>query len=215
VFTYHVTNRMLGQQAGLLGFADDNWIDGTPSYMFLFTTPLYRQLGFGLSAPTVHEVGHHIGLSHPHDGYDWEQNLDYGVNGPFFFSWQGDFSATTMSYMWNNDGFGQFDHDNMDRYQFAGYLNWANDVLADIVAHPDAATVQPLVNQADALASQAQRAFNRWEYATAAPAAREAYELIATAAAQLGLSTDRLAPEMIPTARPVKEGDWLRGPFVD
>ena len=163
----------------------------------------------------MHEVGHHIGLSHPHDGYDWEQGLDYGASGPTFFAWQGDYSATTMSYMWNNDGFGAFDHDNMDRYQFAGYLNWANELLAGIVAHPDAATVRPLVNQADALASQAQRAFNRWEYAPAAANARGAYELIVTAAAQLGLPTDVATPQFLPTDRPVKEGDWLKGPFVD
>ena len=215
VFTYHVTDRMLGDQSGLLGYADDNWVDGTPSYMFLFHTPLYRLFGFGISAVTVHEVGHHIGLSHPHDGYDWETGVDYGPGGPYFFAWQGDFSATTMSYMWNNDGFGHFDSDNMNRYQFAGYLNWANDVLADIVAHPDAGSVQPLVNQADGLASQAQRAFNRWDYAAAAPAARGAYELIATAAAQLGLSAAPDAPLFAPTDRPLKEGDWLKGPSVD
>ena len=215
VFTYHATDRMLGNQSGLLGYADDNWIDGTPSYMFLFHTALYRLFGFGISAVTVHEVGHHIGLSHPHDGYDWEQGWDYGATGPTFFAWQGDFSATTMSYMWNNDGFGQFDSDNMGRYQFAGYLNWANEVLADIAAHPDAGSVQSLVNQADDLASQAQRAFNRWDYPTAAASARDAYELIATAAAQLGLSAQPDAPLFAPTDRPVKEGDWLKGPSID
>jgi len=120
-----------------------------------------------------------------------------------------------MSYMWVNDGFGVFDHDNMSRYLFAGYLNWANDVLADIVAHPDAGSVRPLVNQADDLATQAQRAFNRWDYATAAANARDAYELIATAAAQLGLSAELDAPLFAPTDRPLKEGDWLKEPFVD
>jgi hypothetical protein len=215
VFTYHATDRMLGNYSGLLGFADDNWIDGTPSYMFLFHTALYRLFGFGVSAVTVHEVGHHIGLSHPHDGYDWEQGWDYGATGPTFFAWQGDYSATTMSYMWNNDGFGQFDSDNMGRYQFAGYLNWANEVLADIAAHPDAGSVQSLVNQADDLASQAQRAFNRWDYPTAAASARDAYELIATAAAQLGLSAQPDARPFAPTDRPVKEGDWLKGPSID
>src|SRR5690606_20104948 len=118
------------QQSGLLGYADDNWIDGTPTYQFLFNTPTYRALGFGLSGPTVHEVGHHIGLSHPHDGYDSQQGIDYGPGGPFFFVWQGDYSATIMSYMWVNDGFGVFDSDNMNRYLFAGYLNWSNATLA-------------------------------------------------------------------------------------
>lgn len=216
VFSFHLTDRKLGNQFGLLGYADDNWIDGTPTYEFLFNTPTYRALGFGFSATTVHEVGHHIGLSHPHDGYDWEQAIDYGPGGPFFFVWQGDYSATTMSYMWNNDGFGVFDRDNMNRYLFAGYLNWSNELLDDILADPNAASVRGLVNAADALAEQAQRAFNRWDYLTAATAARQAYEQIATAAMQLGLPIQPDAGlRLAPTGAPVKEGDWLKGPSID
>jgi hypothetical protein len=217
VFSFNLTDEQLGDQFGLLGFADDNWVNGTPTYLFLFDTPTYRELGFGFSAPTVHEVGHHIGLSHPHDGYDAEQNIDYGPGGPFFFIWQGDFSATTMSYMWNNDGFGVFDRDNLNRYQFAGYLNWANAVLADIVAHPDADSVQSYIDAAEAAATAAQRAFIRWDYATAAARARESYEQIALAAMALGIDTTQgvYAQMIAPTSAPPKEGDWIKGPSIE
>lgn len=217
VFSFHTTDRRLGQQSGLLGYADDDWVTGTPLYIYVFNTATYRLFGFGLSAVTVHEVGHHIGLSHPHDGYDAEQGIEYGPGGPFFFVWQGDYSATTMSYMWVNDGFGQFDHDNMNRYLFAGYLNWANAVLADIAAHPDAGSVQGYVDAAEAAAVTAQRAFNRWDYATAAASAREAYEQIALAAAELGIDPSLSVPvlSIAPTDAPPKEGDRLKEPFVD
>jgi hypothetical protein len=212
-----VTDELLADQFGLLGFADDNWVDGTPSYLFLFNTPTYRLLGFGLSAPTVHEVGHHIGLSHPHDGYDSEQKIDYGPGGPFFFAWQGDYSATVMSYMWVNDGFGVFDMDNMNRYQFAGYLNWANAVLGDIVAHPDAATVQAYLNAAETAAKSAQQAFSRWDYDSAAARAREAFEQVFLAAEVLGIDVTQgvYSQFVAPTGAPPKEGDWLKGPFVE
>lgn len=216
VFSMNTTASRLGDQFGLLGFADDNWVDGTPTYVFVFGGREYRDLGFGFSAVTVHEVGHNIGLSHPHDGYDFEQGIDYGPGGPFFFAWQGDYSASTMSYMWNTDGFGAFDQANMNRYQFAGYLNWANQVLADIEAHPDAASVQAYIDEANALAMQAQEAFYGWDYPTAASAARGAYEQIALAAMQLGISTDfQVSTQRVaPTGAPPKEGDRLKGPSI-
>ena len=33
-----------------------------------------------------------------------------------------------MNYLGTSNGFGVFDHDNMGRYEFAGYLNWSNDL---------------------------------------------------------------------------------------
>lgn len=214
VFAYHTTQRLMGTQFGLLGFADDNWIDGTPSYIFAFGAQEYRDLGYGFSDTIVHEVGHHVGLSHPHDGYDSEMGIDYGPGDSFYFAWSGDESDTIMSYISLSGRFGTFDQDNMNRYQFAGYLNWANAVLAAIAADPDAASVQSYVDAADAAAMTAQDAFAGWDYATAAMYAREAYEQIARAAAQLGVSTDVVVPMRIvaPTGAPPKEGDPIRFP---
>jgi hypothetical protein len=189
-FAYHTTDGRLGPNlGGLLGFADDNWVDGTPSYVFAFLTPTTRDLGYGFSTTTVHEFGHHFGLSHPHDGYDPGLDLDYGPGGDTYFAWSGDQSDTIMSYLDLSGGFGAFDLDNMNRYQFAGYLNWANDILADIKAHPDALSVNGLVAAADASAKTAQAAFRAWDYDQAAASAWSAYQDIARAAMELDIST--------------------------
>ncbi len=79
IFAYNATDASMGVQFGLLGFADDNWIDGTQSYVFMFDYPAVRAAGFGFTSTAVHEFGHHIGMSHPHDGYDSEFELDFGA----------------------------------------------------------------------------------------------------------------------------------------
>lgn len=189
-FAYHTTDGRLGDGlGGLLGYADDNWVDGTPSYVFAFLTASSRAAGYGFSTTTVHEFGHHFGLSHPHDGYDAELGLDYGPGGDTYFAWSGDQSDTIMSYFDVSGGFGAFDSDNMNRFVFAGYLNWANEILADIKADPNAASVSGLVASADAAAKQAQTAFRAWNYPAAAAHAWRSYQDIARAAMQLGIST--------------------------
>ena len=117
---------------GLLGYADDNWTDGTQSYVFEFDTPEDRDAGFGFTTTTTHEVGHHLGLSHPHDGYDPNTGLDYDAIGATYYAWSGDESDTIMQYIAVSNGFGVFDQDNMSRYQFAGYLNLANALLGEL-----------------------------------------------------------------------------------
>jgi hypothetical protein len=200
VFAFNTTDRRLGDNFGLLGFADDNWTDGTQTYVFEFGTATYRLFGYGFTSTTIHEVGHHIGLSHPHDGYDSELDLDYGPSSPFYYVWAGDESETVMSYLGISNVFGQFDRDNMYRYEFAGYLNWANDLLDDILAHPDVGSVRSLINEARAEARMARQGFRNWDYLTAASSARESFELVATAAEQLGIPVDpavaqlRMAP---------------------
>jgi hypothetical protein len=199
---------------GLLGFADDNWVDGTQSYVFEFDTAAYREIGYGFSITTIHEGGHHFGLSHPHDGYDSETGLDYGPEGPFYFAWSGDESNTIMHYLDLSDEFGQFDRDNMYRYEFAGYMNWANDLMDEVMQHPDVAKVKPLLNKARARAMLAVRAFQRWDYLRAASNARVVYELVVRAALMLGIEP---APEptmlrMMPSGQAPHEGDPIRFP---
>jgi hypothetical protein len=211
VFAFNTTDARMGNFLGLLGFADDNWRDGTQSYVFEFGSEGPRSFGFGFSRLTDHEVGHHIALSHPHDGYDSELGLDYGPGGEFYYIWAGDESHSVMSYLWLTGEFGKFNQDNMYRWEFAGYLNWANDLLDDILADSDTSEVQDNLDQAEAYAAAAKAAFDQWDYLTAAMNARLAYEQVATAAAELGLSTqsaDRLL--LVPSMRAPHEGDWIR-----
>jgi hypothetical protein len=211
VHAFNTTAANLGSQFGLLGYADDNWVNGTQSYVFEFGSAEYRSFGYGFSSTTVHEVGHHLGMSHPHDGYDSEYGIDYGPGDEFYYAWIGDESDTVMHYLGLTNGFGRFDQDNMYRYEFAGYLNWANSLLDDILAHPRANRVRNNVARAQNYAEKAIRSFNQWNYLDAATNARLAYDEIAKAADTLNIETpteelDLLAPFMIAP----HEGDWIR-----
>jgi hypothetical protein len=211
VFAFNTTDARMGDYLGLLGFADDNWLDGTQSYVFEFGSEGPRSVGFGFSRLTDHEVGHHIGLSHPHDGYDSELGLDYGPGGEFYYIWAGDASHSVMSYLWLTGKFGTFNQDNMYRWEFAGYLNWSNDLLDDILADSDTSEVEDNLAQAEAYAATAEKAFNQWNYLTAAMNARKAYEQVAIAAAELGISTQSAEKLLVvPSMRAPHEGDWIR-----
>ena len=212
IFAYNTVAASLGSQDGLLGFADDNWVDGTQSHVFIFDTPEYRELGFGFTATAVHEFGHHVGMSHPHDGYDSELGLDFFEGGPFEFAWSGDESHTVMQYIALTNQFGRFDKDNLYRWEMAGYLNWANAVAGDILSHAKADRAQLLLWFADAAAAEALEAFRRWDYETAATAARLAYSLTITAARQIGADTPTLdaARRLLPERRVPHDGCRIR-----
>ena len=209
VFQFNTTDAGLGAQFGLLGFADDNWLDGTQSFVFTFGAPSYRTLfGYGFTSTTVHELGHHVGLSHPHDGYDAELGIDYGPSGFFYFAWLGDESETVMHYIALSNGFGRHDRDNMRRWEAAGHLNWANALAGDLAARPDSRKARLALRAADAHAARARRALSGFDYLTAATEARWAYSLLAEAASELGVASARLrlARTPLPNARVPKGG---------
>jgi hypothetical protein len=200
VFAFNTTEEGLGGQFGLLGFADDNWVDGTQSFVFVFGAEVYQSLGYGFTGTTIHEVGHHIGMSHPHDGYDSEGGFDYGPGGALYFAWAGDESATVMHYLGLNNDFGEHNKDNMYRWETAGYLNWSNALVADILASPDAHRVALTVRVADLLAALAKSQFRQWNYLESAASARGAYVALVRAAEEIGVSSARLsaARRMLP-----------------
>lgn len=214
VHAFNTTGDSLGDQFGLLGFADDNWTDGTQTYVFTFDAEEYREFGYGFSTTTVHEVGHHIGMSHPHDGYDSELDLDFGPADEFYFVWSGDESNTIMSYLDLTLEFGQFDQDNMYRWETAGYLNWASSLLGEIAVHPDAAKVKRYVNAATHHATQAIRSFENWNYLNAVSHARQAYEQALIAANMLGIDVSLFDETLrvAPSSTAPHEGDPIRYP---
>jgi hypothetical protein len=193
VVNFNTTADVLEDLFGLLGFADDNWIDGTQSLVFTFGAAEYRSFGYGFTGTVIHEVGHHIGMSHPHDGYDSEFDFDYGPGGALYFAWEGDESDTVMHYLSVTNRFGEHNRDNMYRWETAGYLNWANALAGDILASPDADHVFHLMVVADALAARAKLRFNSWRYGDAVEDARNAYSLLAAASNFIGVSSDSLS----------------------
>jgi hypothetical protein len=208
VFAYNTTRQGIGSWFGLLGFADDNWTDGTQTFVFAFDTPEYRNAGFGFTATVVHEVGHHVGQSHPHDGYDAEFGIDYAPGDFFYFAWEGDESDTVMSYLALSNHFSQFDRDNSYRWETAGYLNWSNALAAAILASPDASEVGDKLREADREVHHAQQAFRRWHYLRAVKGARRAYTILLRAAEEIGASSSTLAIARMPLANapPPKDG---------
>jgi hypothetical protein len=188
VFLYNTTDEL--SAGGLLGFADDNWRDGTQSYVFEFDAPFLRTAGYGFTTTSIHEIGHHLGMSHPHDGYDSLLNLDYDATGPLYFANSGDESNTIMSYIDLNADFGQFDRDNMGRFLTVGYINQANTILASIYASGRAGNASASLNAADAKAAAALTAYAAMNYTTAATQAKLAFNNVVAAAAQAGVNIE-------------------------
>ncbi len=214
VFAYNATDNSMGSQFGLLGFADDNWVDGTQSYVFMFDYPAVRAAGFGFTSTAVHEFGHHVGMSHPHDGYDSELGLDFGASGQFEFAWSGDESQTVMHYLGLSNSFGRFDKDNAYRWETAGYLNLANALAGDVEASGDAHRVRLLLAAADLIARGAKSSFQNWDYLNAAASARLSYTLVSAAANYIGAASPTLTAARLPLpGRQHPDGCWVREPL--
>ena len=178
------------RSAAYLGFADDNWRDGTQSGVFGFISPGIVQLGYGLTTTLIHEIGHHVGMSHPHDGYDSEDAVDFGPEDEFYFAWSGDETNSIMSYIDLNWDFSQFDLDNMDRFMTAAYFRNANAVAAEILASLDAGEAADELAEADAKLGLAKAAFASHGYALAASYAKDAYDLVLEGAEEAGVTVD-------------------------
>ena len=169
-----------------LGYADDNWIDGSQSYVFSFISPGIVESGYGLTTTQIHEAGHHLGMSHTHDGWDSESETDIGASGDFYFSWIGDESNSMMSYIDLNWDFSQFDRDNMSRYLTAAYNEGANQLAANVLADPDARKVTANLRSADIVLGLAEKAFAKHDYLAAVTLAEKAYNIVARAADRVG-----------------------------
>ena len=162
----------------VLGFADDNYRDGTQSFIFSFVSPGILDAGYGLTTTEIHEYGHHLNLSHPFDGFDYEAEEDFGWDGRFYFTGVGNEVNSMMSYVDLNWDFSQFDRDNTDRFQAAAYINNANALVQQIQEDPtaDQAAAADDLAAADASYGQAKAALAAHDYAGTFENARAAYE---------------------------------------
>ena len=165
-------------------YTDDNYVDGTQSFIVENLSDFFGTRGYGFTEDTIHEVGHYLGLSHPHDGYDSEYDFDYDRRSIAVAS-LGQDSATVMSYSGLNLDYSQFNRDNMNRYLVAAYINQANAILPAILAHAHASLVTPLLITADEQARQSLRAYDSMEYLEALQRADRAYRSVVAAARAL------------------------------
>ena len=207
-----LVNWSIGQKPkspGLLGFADDNWLDGTQSGVFSFVYPDAVAAGYGLTTTMIHEYGHHSSLSHPHDGYDPGTGVDFGPGGETYFAWLGDESNSMMSYIDLNWDFSQFDRDNSARHHAAGYAKIAN-AIATYPGDPGGRKVA-----ASSRLAMAQMAFAAHDYTGALGHAKAAYDLVAEGAALAGAPTTIVEPSTWTIVGPVKNGNGPRAKKVD
>jgi hypothetical protein len=183
ILAYSTTDDYAGGFLG--GVALDNFRDGTQSMIFE-TVPdeYFRDNGnaVGWTSNLLHEVGHFLGLSHPHDGFDSEFGFGYGPRGSFFFAWAGDSSSTLMGYLGDSTEFSQFDRDNMARWCTAAYINQADAILPKILASPRASEVSVLLQDADVTAGNALTAYQSMDYVAAVTEAKRSYEEVLAAA---------------------------------
>ncbi|QZY27896.1 hypothetical protein [Nocardioides coralli] len=200
-----------------LGFADDNWSDGTQSFVFNFINPFIVDAGYGLTTTQIHEVGHHTGLSHPHDGYDSESGMDFGPSGDFYFAWLGTSVNSIMSYIDLNWDFSQFDQDNMARFQAAAYIEATNRLAGEALAGPRPQRSYAELRRADRLVGAAERAFARHRYPQAWALAGRAYTWAVKGARDAGVDVERSIRRALRGARraPLPPADEVEGATVD
>ncbi|GIE97407.1 hypothetical protein [Paractinoplanes rishiriensis] len=202
-----------GVDTPALGFADDDYVTGTQSYVFSFISPEIVESGYGLTSTQIHEAGHHLGMSHPHDGYDSETGVDYGPEGDTFFAWIGDESNSIMSYIDLNWDFSQFDRDNSDRFLTAAYWEAANRLAA--LASPNRA--KPELRAADTFLGLAARAFAKHDYRNAYALAEAGYAKAAKAAKKSGADPSSVARAMAAETDAARQNTEIHDPheFVD
>lgn len=180
---------------GILGLADDDYVTGRQTFGYIFDTPYYLDRGYGNTDDAMHELMHYWGLSHPHDGYDSTTGTEFGPGDNTYFAWAGDQSFTTMSYLHVSYGFGQFNRDNLYRWEFEGYLNAANQLLGEIQSNPNSGKVTDLVHKAQDQAGKAEHGFTDWNYLEAAGNAHDAYYTLAEAASKIGVPLQQAQPQ--------------------
>ncbi len=192
LFAYLTTNDYANGFIG--GIALNNYRDGTQSMILEMIPEFYfAEVPVGLTYNLLHEAGHHLGLSHPHDGYDYEYGYEFGPGGQLYFVWAGDSSSTMMGYLGDTDSFSQFDRDNMARWFTAAYINQSNIILPKILWSPRADEVSTALTNADAQATDALSAYQNMDYVQAATLAKSSYSRVLAAAASINIPIEKQA----------------------
>lgn len=187
-FDFNTTDADRGQTCC---YADDNWRDGTQSYVFIIDAPREKTFGQGFTGNLIHENGHHLGLSHPHDGYDSATGLDYDPSypdGSLYFAWIGDESNTPMAYLLLTYHFGVFNRDNMARWEVAGLLHQGDQLVGQLQQYKGASGVASLL---DSYATNRESALGRlqaWDFEGAAQKAVDGYGALEQAAMDMGVT---------------------------
>ena len=166
------------------GFSSDRPFTGIQQWVYAWDNPATREQFYPATSIVLHEIGHHLGLSHVHDGLDAATGAPLHATDELGIMHLGDESATVMSYLPLRHGFSQFDRDNVDRWQTAVRLQAANRILKSVYDSGRAGRGTDQLNAADADAHRAQVFLAQWDLRRASLMADRAYnEVVAAAAA--------------------------------
>lgn len=215
VYLFNDTNAKT-PNSGLLGRAIDDGSTGTQTMLHNFLTPGLYKAGHGFTDTVVHEAGHHLSQSHPHDGYDSERNEDYGASGSTMFVNIGDEVHSIMSYNNLSKIFGQFNLDAQYRYLTAAYLTNSNAILKIIQDSDKVADVRAAVQRADSKFAGALSSYDARSYYDAAGQAHAGYAEILNAARSAGVQVEgykwynKVGQLSVETKDTVRKVDHLR-----
>ena len=218
-YLFNDTNPKTPNQ-GLLGQAINDGVTGTQTLTMNFLTPGLAT-AFGFTDTVVHESGHHLSQSHPHDGYDSERDEDFGASGDTNFVNVGDEVHSVMSYNNLSKTFGQFNLDAQYRYLTAAYLTNSNAALQLVRNSGKVPELRGAAQQADRTFASALNAYQARNYRAAAELAHQGYRQVIDAARQNGVSVEgykwydrigQLSTERPNAARKVNHLRPVKGP---
>jgi hypothetical protein len=175
------------------GETEDDWQTGKPSLIEGFDTVQNRTgvYGMGYTDLIMHEAGHYVGLSHPHDGLDINGHyyLDFGPFGDFDFARTGDETASIMSYLPGNQAFDVFNRDNLAKWTVGELRYFGNQAAATILAATPNPVALALLHKADGEYTAALAAWQTEQWVTAATFAAKAYRDVQRSMLAAGLGS--------------------------
>jgi hypothetical protein len=191
------------QQPWWIGIAFNNYLippvpptllpDNKQNFVFTSATPALNAFN-GHGALVEHEVGHHLGFSHPFQGYLCLTETcgpgdfyPFGGNAATWFSMSGVYVTGLMTYVRINNDYSRFELDNIQRWLTWEYLDVSNFIVAQIAKSPRSGSVTAALMQADALAGVALAKYRNYDYQGAEQQARAAYQALVVAAAQINV----------------------------
>jgi hypothetical protein len=158
------------------------------SFIFTSKSPFTNSF-VGNGQLLEHETGHHLGFSHPFQGYlcltdtcGVGEFFPFGGNPFLFFSMSGNYVSGLMTYAAVNNDYSRFELDNIQRWLTWEYLDVSNFIVGQIGASPRSGSVAATLTQADTLAGAALAAYRTYDYASAEQSARAAYDTLFAAA---------------------------------
>ncbi len=103
--------------------------NGSSPVEFEISIDQFRERAFGFTFVMMHEGGHAVGLSHPHDGWSWELDYDY-------VDWLWDLSSTQMTYAAHSSNVSYLDIQAYQRGSFSMLYNDTavrfNDLIGEL-----------------------------------------------------------------------------------